>query len=160
TVAGELYFALQVKPQMEAAGARPRDIVILVDDAASQARGALAIARQIAEQLVTSAAARTDDRVSIWTVNTDKATNNLTGGLVSPKSAKVADAFKALAQEVPFGANDLPNAITKAMGNFDGREGRQRVIVLLGSGKSLLNPVSAADRQTLCQKMIEKEIAF
>lgn len=161
TVAGDWYFALQVKPQMEAAaGARPRDIVILIDTAASQARGPLAIARQIAEQLVAASATRPDDRISIWTVNTDKATNNLTGGLVAPKSPKVAEAFTKLAQEAPYGANDLPNAIDKALGNFDGREGRQRVVVLLGSGKSLLNPINGTDRQKLCDKMIGKEIAF
>lgn len=159
TLGGERLFALQVQPKLEAAkDARPRDLLILVDTSASQVRGPLDTARQIADGLV--AAAKADDRVAIWTVNTPAATQNLTRSFEAAHSAKVKDALKALKQEVPFGGNDLKNALDKAVASFDAREGRQRVIVYLGSGKSLLNPIANADRLQLCEKMVGKEISF
>ncbi|MBL8798390.1 MAG: VWA domain-containing protein, partial [Planctomycetia bacterium] len=159
TVGGDRLFALQVQPKLEAAKeARPRDLLILVDTSASQVRGPLDTARQIADGLV--AAAKADDRVAIMTVNTPAATQNLTRALEPAQSAKVKEALKALKQEVPFGGNDLKNAFEKAIAAFDGREGRQRVIVYLGSGKSLLSPIANADRMQLCEKMVGKEISF
>src|SRR5207244_3661023 len=71
----------------------------------------------------------------------------------------LADAFKALAQEVPYGSNDLKQAVDKAIKSFDNR-GRQQVIVFLGSGKSLLNPIASNERLALCDEMVKKEIAF
>lgn len=158
TQAGELLIALQVQPKLAAALAQPQDVAILVDTGASMARTPLKTAREIAEKLV--AAAGPTDRITLWTLNTPAATTSLTRGLEPAGSQKVKDALKSLSQEVPFGANDLKNAVENVVSKFDNREGRQRVIVLLGSGKSLLNPISNADRQKLCDTMTAKGIAF
>ena len=158
TQAGDSLFALQVKPALAANAPRERDLTILVDTSASQARGPLATARKLTEALVGELKA--GDRVSIWTVNLATATQSLTRGLKPANSADVKDALKALADEVPVGANDLKNAVEKAIAGFDNREGRQRVIVYLGSGKSLVNPITNADRLALGEKMTAKEIGF
>src|SRR6266446_2587397 len=42
TTAGDLLFALQIKPQLEAAADQPRDYLVLVDTSASQVKGPLA----------------------------------------------------------------------------------------------------------------------
>jgi len=158
TQAGENLFALQVKPALAANAPRERDLVVLVDTSASQARGPLATARKLTEALVGELKA--GDRVSIWTVNLASATQSLTRGLKPANSADVKDALKALADEVPIGANDLKNALEKAVASFDNREGRQRAIIYLGSGKSLVNPITNADRLALGEKMASKEIGF
>ena len=44
---GEMLFAWQIKPTLEAAPARPRDVLVLVDTSASQAGKPLQQARQI-----------------------------------------------------------------------------------------------------------------
>src|SRR5262249_18095484 len=49
---GEKLFAWQVQPKLDAPAARPRDLVILVDTAASQARAPLQTAREIVKELV------------------------------------------------------------------------------------------------------------
>src|SRR5687768_8391356 len=52
---GSVYFALQVRPDLPAAPARPRDIQIMVDHSASQAGAALEAARRIAKEVVLAA---------------------------------------------------------------------------------------------------------
>ena len=73
---GDLLFAWQVKPAVEPAPARPRDVLVVVDTSASQAGLPLRQARQI---LTTLASALTpDDRVSVWAANTPTSTKPLT----------------------------------------------------------------------------------
>src|SRR5262249_19515532 len=75
---GGVYFALQVKPDLPAAPARPRDIQIVIDHSASQAGAPLEAARKIAKEVL--AAAGESDRAAIWAVSTPKATRNLIRG--------------------------------------------------------------------------------
>ena len=69
---GDVYFAVQVKPDLPAAPARPRDIQILIDHSASQAGAPLEAARRVAKEVL--AAAGESDRVAVWAVSTPKAT--------------------------------------------------------------------------------------
>src|SRR6478736_4622104 len=87
---GDVYFAVQVKPDLPAAPARPRDIQILIDHSASQAGAPLEAARKVAKEVV--AAAGPSDRIAVWAVSTPKATRNLVrgGGLKSAVEAKAA----------------------------------------------------------------------
>ena len=88
---GGVYFAFQVKPELPAAPARPRDIQILVDLSASQAGAPLEAARKIAKDVLASAGE--SDRAAVWAVSTPKSTRNLVrGGGLKP----VADARSAL----------------------------------------------------------------
>jgi len=62
---GDTLFAWQVKPELAAAPARPRDVLVVVDTSASQGGRPLQQARQIILGLAGALAA--DDRVSVWT---------------------------------------------------------------------------------------------
>ena len=159
TLDGTMLFGLQVQPKLDAVAARPRDLILMVETSAGQVRSPIAAARELTEAIV--AAARPGDRIAIWTVNTKAATHNLTRGFAKPDSAAVRNAFKALKQEVPFGAADLKNALTKGMDSFELKDSRQRAIVFLGNGMSIAgDPIDNATRAALCQKLTDKEIAF
>jgi hypothetical protein len=114
TEEGETLMALQVKPQLAAAPARPRDYLILIDTSASKAdgqletaqrqagamlgdkqepQGPLATARRLTRTLLPKLDAQ--DRVALWTLNTR--THDLTGGF-QPCNDMLA-AFKELQEE-------------------------------------------------------------
>jgi hypothetical protein len=154
TLPGDTLFAAQVRPHLDAVPARPRDVVILLDTSASKAQGplanALAIARALADKLTPG------DRLALFTVNTR--VHNLTGGFKAP--ANLSDIWKTLADEYPSGAANLKQAIADATSSFPEQEGRQRVIVLLGDGNSIANPIDANDRVALSNEMVRREITF
>src|SRR5205823_1471336 len=143
TVGGETLVALQLQPKLDAVPGRGRDIVVLVDTSASKVGGFLTTARQVLEALAGKLGA--DDRVSVRIVNTRP--KDVSGGFKSPKGLDAT--FKALADEYPSGAANLKQAITDAAGSFPDQQGRQRVLVLLGDGKSIANPIDGADRARL-----------
>src|SRR5437879_6141553 len=61
---GDVLFAWQVKPTVEAPPPRPRDVLVIVDTTASQAGKPLQQARQILSAY--TAALTPNDRVSVW----------------------------------------------------------------------------------------------
>lgn len=155
---GGVYFAVQVRPDLPAAPARPRDIQILIDHSASQAGTALEAARRIAKEVL--AAAGESDRVAVWAVSTPTATRNLIrGGGLKP----VADgraAFIPLEKEYASGAVDLKDALTRVAKDFDGKVTRQQVILYLGDGESALNPLDESGRAKLAADLRSQNIAF
>jgi hypothetical protein len=158
TTKGETLFALQLKPKLDPVPERPRDYLIMVDTSASQAKGPLAAAQAVTEAV--STALKADDRIAIWTVNTPAATRDLTRGFYSGKSPQVKEALAALKQEVPLGDTDLKGGLHKAIARFEGSRDRQQVILFLGDGMSVHNPLTASDRAELCQEMVKKTVAF
>jgi hypothetical protein len=158
TSQGELLFALQLKPTLEAVPSRPCDYLIMVDTSASQAQGPLAAAITFAEGLV--AELQPSDRASIWTVNIPTATKSLSRGFQSGGSDALRDAVSSLKQEVPLGDTDLKGGLKKAMPSFEHNPERQQVIVFLGDGMSIHDPITAADRAALCEEMVRNDIQF
>jgi hypothetical protein len=158
TIAGDTLVALQLQPNVPAAASRPRDLLVMVDTSASQVGLPLAMARQIVDSVV--ATAGSNDRLSFWTVNTPKATRDLTKGFQQAGSAAVKRAVEEIHHEVPLGDTDLKNGLTEAIRNFEIKDGRQRVLLFLGDGMSLHNVLDATDRNKLCTSMVDKEIAF
>jgi hypothetical protein len=158
TTSGDLLFALQLKPKLEAAPARPRDYLVMVDTSASQVQGPLDAARDIARKLV--AAANESDRISIWTVNIPNATQSLTRGFRSPASGEVRSALATLDQELPLGDTDLKGGLKKALATFDRNSDRQQVVVFLGDGMSLHNPFSGSERSQLAEEMVNAGICY
>jgi hypothetical protein len=158
TTGGENLFALQVKPRLEPASARPRDYLVMVDTSASQVKGPLAAAQAITESLVKCAGDH--DRVAIWTVNIPAATADLTRGFRAPKSIETQAALATLRQETPLGDTDLKNGLEKAIAHFPREAGRQQVIIFLGDGLSVHNPMAPADRTRLSEEMVRGGIAF
>ncbi len=158
TQAGELYFAVQVKPELAAPAPRPRDIQILVDCSASQAGAPLDAARRVAREVL--AAAGESDRVSIWTVATPKTTRNLVkgGGLKLATEAK--SALAGLDAEYASGAIDLKDTLNRVAKEFDGKATRQQVILYLGDGESALNPLDEKARYALADDLHAQKIAF
>src|SRR5947199_3377336 len=65
---GQQLFALQVQPKLEAAAARPRDYLLMVDTSASQGGLPMAFVKKFADQFVERA--NPTDRISNWTLNT------------------------------------------------------------------------------------------
>jgi tetratricopeptide (TPR) repeat protein len=155
---GSVYFALQVKPDLPAAPARPRDIQIVIDHSASQAGVPLEAARKITKEVL--ATAGESDRVAVWAVSTPKATRNLTrgGGLKSPAEARAA--LAPLEKEYASGAVDLKDAVERVAKEFDGRTTRQQVILYLGDGESALNPLDEAGRYKLAANLRAQHVAF
>ncbi len=152
---GTTLAALQIKPELDPAPVRPRDVLVLVRHLGQQGPGAARLrasrsSRQLAGKL------GKEDRVAIWTVNTNP--KKLTKGFVP--TAELADAFKTLAKEFPAGATNLKHGLPKAINSFDDLEGQQRMLVFLGDGKSIAGPVDADDRAKLCDEMVERQIAF
>jgi tetratricopeptide (TPR) repeat protein len=155
---GSVYFALQVKPDLPPAPARPRDIQILIDHSASQAGAPLDAARKIAREVLASAGE--SDRIAIWAVSTPKSTRNMIrgGGLKSAAEARAA--FVPLENEYASGAVDLKDVIDRAAKEFDGKSTRQQVILYLGDGESSLNPLDEAARYRVASNLRAQNIAF
>src|SRR5439155_12029841 len=67
TKEGKHLLALQVKPKLPDAPARPRDYVVLIDTSASMAMGPLVLGQTIIQEMVKKLGP--DDRLSLWTAN-------------------------------------------------------------------------------------------
>src|ERR1019366_105657 len=120
---GALYFAMQIKPKLEPTPRRPRDILIMLSTAATQAGAGWIAGHQIADGIIETATEA--DRISLWTVNEPKFTKKLTKDFLSPK--EVGDGVRlrgALKQyrtkEFPGGNTDLKNALAEAIKSFEG----------------------------------------
>lgn len=156
--AGDTLFAWQVKPALDPAPARLRDVAVLVDTSASQAGLPLRQARQALTAL--AAALNTDDRVSVWAVNTPDTTRQLTADFQAPGSDDLAAAVAALAeQEYAAGATDLKGGLSKVLDTLRTR-GRQQIVLLLGDGESTFDPMTEADRVALGTQMDRDDIFF
>jgi hypothetical protein len=150
----EGYFALQVKPKLADAPGQPRDILVLIDTTASKAGGHLEVAKKIAQDLRLKL--KSEDRIALWTSNIK--TTDVSRGFKAPKD--LDEAYKTLEKEVPLGGANLKAALTKAADGFDGKSGRQRVLLFLGDGRSILGAIDEDDRSTLCEKMVKERIGF
>ncbi|QDU23987.1 VWA domain-containing protein [Urbifossiella limnaea] len=156
---GDTLFAWQVKPELAAAPARPRDILVVVDTSASQAGRPLQQARQIIIGLAGALAA--DDRVSVWTANTPAATRNLTKDFQPATSDDVKAAAAALTEtEYGSGATDLKGALAKALGTVAPNRGRQQLVLFLGDGDSSYDPINESDRVALGGRMEQSDVFF
>src|SRR5262245_42258439 len=155
---GGVYFAFQVKPELPAAPARPRDIQILVDCSASQAGAPLDAARRVAKEVL--AAAGESDRVSVWAVSTPKTTRNLVRGGGLKPAAEARAALAPLDAEYASGAIDLKGTIDRVAKEFDGKATRQQVILYLGDGESALNPLDEKARYALADTLRGQKITF
>jgi von Willebrand factor type A domain len=151
---GDRLFALQVKPDLPAAANRPCDYIIVVPTTASQGRGHFQATQKMVEGFVGKLGA--DDRVALRTVNVKSA--DLSDGFKAPK--EFGKALKALAGEVPMGAPDLKTALNKALESFEAGNDRQKVILFLGDGKSILNPFGPGEINALAEKMVKDRVAF
>ena len=153
---GELFFALQIQPKLPVGAARRRDVdvMVLVDTSASQALGALTVSQKLTRAL--AAGLSRDDRIDIRTVNTKCA--DLTRGFKTPD--RIQTALTALDDELPMGATDLKKALTESMAAFENKADRQQVVVFLGDGMSILDPIGPGDLAGLAEKMVKQEIAF
>src|SRR5262249_880023 len=137
---------------------RARDYLIMVDTSASQAKGPLAAAQDLADRIIASADSR--DRIALWTVNTPSATRNLTRGFHTAKSNVVQEAVASLKQELPVGDTDLKEGLQKAVASFERDPARHEVVVFLGDGMSVHNPMTPADRLRLGEEMVRNQVAF
>ncbi|VTU01916.1 von willebrand factor type a : Uncharacterized protein OS=Planctomyces maris DSM 8797 GN=PM8797T_01844 PE=4 SV=1: VWA_3 [Gemmataceae bacterium] len=156
---GELLFAWQVKPTVEAGPARPRDVLVVVDASASQAGRPLQQARQVLSGLTEALGA--GDRVSVWVASTPAATRPLTKGFLAARADEVREAAVALTEvEYGSGATDLKNALSKALATIAPARGRQQVVLLLGDGDSAFNPVTEDERLALGTRMDNADVGF
>jgi tetratricopeptide (TPR) repeat protein len=156
---GETLFAWQVKPTLEAAPARPRDVLVLVDTSASQAGKPLHQARQILSAF--AGGLTSDDRLNVWTVSTPAATRSLTGDFQAADSEAVKAAAIALTDvEYGSGATDLKGGLAKALATMAPNRGRHQIVLFLGDGDSAYDPLSEADRVSLGSQMDSNNVYF
>ena len=163
TAAGETVFAWQLKPQVAAPAARPRDVLVMIDTSASQAGAALDNARLILDGLAKDLAPA--DRVDVWTINISNpaATRSLTGGFVVPSSEVVAATLTKFADtEYGSGAVDLAAGLESAAKAFENKADRSQTLLFLGDGESAASKVALTEaaRAELGHKLADKEIAF
>lgn len=156
---GDLLFAWQIKPTLDPAPARPRDVVVMVDTSASQAGLPLKQARNIVAALGTTLGA--DDRVSVWTVSTPQATKPLTNGFFPANSDEVKAAAAALTDiEYGSGATDLKTGLSRAAMSIPQNRGRHQMVLFLGDGESAFNPMSEGERVAIGQKLDIDDVYF
>ncbi len=160
---GETVFAWQVKPTLPAAAPRPRDVLILVDTSASQAGKQLARARNLVTALAN--AAGRDDRIDLWTININNpaATRSLTNGFQPADGEPVHAAIAKLAEsEYGSGAVDLKAGLERAVQAFEGRGGRNQVLLYLGDGESAASPtpLTEAARVELGGRLADRQVGF
>ena len=112
---GETLFAWQVRAELAAGPARPRDVLVMVDTSASQAGLPLRQARQIVQGLAD--ACGPDDRLALWAANTPKTTHALTKDFLEPASDALRKPPTAAITEVEYGSGavDLKGALEKAL---------------------------------------------
>ena len=77
--------------------------------------------------------------MAIWTANLKP--QDLTRGFKSGKD--LAAAVAELEQGVPLGAVDLRKALTEPLASFEVKASRRRVVLYLGDGKSVRQPLDA-----------------
>jgi len=156
---GEMLFAWQIKPTIEAGPARPRDVLVVVDTSASQAGRPLQQARQILTALTGKLTPA--DRVNVWIASTPAATRSLTKGYFAPGSDEVREAAAALTEvEYGSGATDLKHALNKPLATLAPARGRQQLVLFLGDGESAFNPVTEEDRLELGGRMDTSDVYF
>jgi tetratricopeptide (TPR) repeat protein len=156
---GDALFAWQLKPTVAAPAARPRDVLVLVDTTASQAGKPLKQARQVITALSETLGA--DDRVSVWSVSTPKATRALTKDFQAPNSDNLRDAAVSLTDiEYGSGAADLKGGIEAALATMAPNRARHQVVLYLGDGESAFAPISEADRIALGTAMDARDAYF
>jgi hypothetical protein len=158
--AGETIFAWQIKPELAAQPARPRDILVMVDTSASQAGKPIQQARQIITGLADSVGP--DDRICIWTVCTPTSTKPLTNGFQPGNSDDLRNANAALGEiEYGSGATDLKYAMNHAIA-LPINPARQQIILFLGDGESAAStePITESIRVELAGKLEQSNIAF
>jgi tetratricopeptide (TPR) repeat protein len=153
------YFAWQLKPALGDATARPRDLVVAIDIAATKAGLPLQQARQLTEELIKRAGR--EDRVVIWTVNTPEETRDLTKGFRTPADARVTDALTNLEKTIyAAGATDLKAGLKKIVSGLSTNDARRTAIVYLGDGNSWLNEISDAERNRIAADMADRQISM
>jgi hypothetical protein len=150
---GEKLFGFQLFAKGVAAERRQREIIVVVDTSAAQAVSGLATARNLVPTIIGAAGA--DDRFQLWTVNNE--IKKLAADFKSKD--QLEGAFKALNEEYPAGASNLKKVLQDAAKAFV-KPNAQRVVLFLGDGRSILDPITSSDRNDLCAKLVEKQIAF
>src|SRR4051812_26690355 len=123
------YFALQIQPKLPEKDDRPIDYLVMVDTSASKAFGSLAIAHELACALADKLGA--DDRMALWTANVKP--RDLSRGFKSGKDLK--DSLLELSRELPLGAVDMKKSVNEALGSFEVKPSRRRVLLYVGDGR-------------------------
>src|SRR5947208_1492851 len=67
---------------------------------------------------------------------------------------QLAGAMQVLKDEIPAGAANVKEGISKALASFDGERRRQRLILSLGDGKSTAGPITPDHRARLSDEMV------
>ncbi|MGE3804448.1 MAG: hypothetical protein AB7K24_07230, partial [Gemmataceae bacterium] len=158
SLAGETYFGASIKPKLEDPVARPTDYLVMVDTSASQVGQPMRLANGIVQKLAKQADPA--DRIALWKVNIPSATKLMSGDFRSPKHVSLEQAMANLENEVPLGDTDLKDGLQAAIKSFLHEGNRRQVLVFLGDGMSIHNPITGAERMQLAQKMVEAKIAF
>ncbi|MBY0229630.1 MAG: VWA domain-containing protein, partial [Gemmataceae bacterium] len=153
---GDTYFALQLQPKLADEPARPTDYLVIIDTSASKAMGYLSAAVHITKELASRLGK--DDRIAIWTANLKA--KDLTQGFVEGDSDKAKAALKDLEDETPLGAVDLKKALRESIASVEAKASRRRALIYLGDGKSVADPVDAAERTEIAQSLIKKAMPF
>ncbi|MCE9544987.1 MAG: VWA domain-containing protein [Planctomycetia bacterium] len=126
------YYALALTPQLESAGERPAEIVVLFDTSASQAGEYRTQAMVALEQMLH--ALGTADSVKLVAVDLDAMP--LTSQFVAPNGAEMRQALGKLQRRVPLGSTDMVKAISAAANLFAPNSTMRRAVIYIGDGMS------------------------
>lgn len=146
---GESFFALGFEIETPRASEEPRDIVILVDTSASQARGIRDKGLETVKLLL--GMLRPRDAVMIYAVDIDPVP--LTSDFVGPQSPQAEEALAKLKARTPLGATDLPAALGAVLTSFSKRPPAPRAAIYVGDGMSTANLLPVDVLKAASQKL-------
>ncbi|MBN2216822.1 MAG: hypothetical protein JW719_05565, partial [Pirellulales bacterium] len=150
---GATYFALSLKPTVEAAVPDGTDVVILFDTSSSQT----GIFRENALTALDSllAGLGPKDRVKIFAVDLNAIAMN--GEFAAPGSREIADAVGKLKSRVPLGATNMEAALTTAAASFSGAT-KPRACVYVGDGMSAANVLGTDEFDNLVTTLVDSRV--
>ncbi|MBN1591221.1 MAG: hypothetical protein JW888_17040, partial [Pirellulales bacterium] len=151
---GATYFALSLKPAVEAGEPNGSDVVVLFDTSSSQVGKFRDNALAALESLL--AGLGPNDRVKLFAVDLNAIAMN--PAMAAPGSRELADAVEKLKARVPLGATNMETAMMVAATSFSG-ETKPRACVYIGDGMSAANVLGTKNFETLVAALTDARVA-
>ena len=152
---GRNYFALRLRPALEASAAGPCEVVVAFDT--SEGQDGEYRAKAVAALKALLAGLATGDRVQLMAV--DHNTLSLTKGFTSPDGPEISKALEKLGRRVPLGSIDLAGVLEAVAGGFRDLPTKPRALVYFGGGASVGNLLGSIEFERLIGSLLDKRIA-
>ncbi len=151
---GTGYFALSLKPAVQAPVTGARDVVVLFNTSAGQTGDYRAKALESLKALL--AQLPPNDRVDLMAMDLDAV--QLSKGFAAPNSKETSEAVAALQARSPLGATDMEKSLSTVLGKLSADTTNPRVIVYIGDGRSAAKLLGTEAFAKLTQQLADARI--